>query len=74
MNERQLLERIGELVDSEHALYVKAERDAGLSGHNQERHEQLKATLDQCWQLLEQRRGARHAGDTPSKAKADGTS
>ena len=73
MNDRQILEHIGELVDSEHALYVKAEHDAGLSSDDLERHEQLRATLDKCWELLERRRATRLAGGTASEAYPDDT-
>jgi len=31
--------------------------------------ERLELTLDQCWDLLRQRRGRRHAGESPEGAE-----
>jgi hypothetical protein len=66
MEDREVLGRIGELVNEEHELYHRAEK-GGLSEH--ERLRQLEVNLDQCWDLLRQRRALREAGYDPDEAK-----
>ena len=60
--------RIGALIDEEHRL-----REALSSGEisADEEHERLKAVeveLDQCWDLLRQRRAKRQYGEDPEEA------
>ena len=50
-----ILARIKKLVDEEHALYGKS----SLDDHGQVRLDSLKVELDQCWDLLRQRRALR---------------
>ncbi|MET3368758.1 UNVERIFIED_CONTAM: hypothetical protein ABIE34_001999 [Jeotgalibacillus campisalis] len=68
MDEQDLLERIQSLVEEEHRL-----RDAPLSaddgGDSTARLAQLEAQLDQCWDLLRQRRAKRDAGENPNEAE-----
>jgi Protein of unknown function (DUF2630) len=59
-----LLARIKRLVDEEHALYG---RDS-LDNSGQVRLDALKVELDQCWDLLRQRRARREFGDDPNQA------
>jgi hypothetical protein len=54
MADDELVATIGRLVDEEHA--------ARAEGADPERIEHLETTLDQCWDLLRQRRAAREAG------------
>ncbi len=68
MDDREVLGRINELVDEEHELYRKAERE-GLSGEEQERLRSLKVSLDQCWDLLRQRRALEEFGGDPGRAR-----
>jgi len=59
-----VLARIQTLVDEEHRLY------AG-EGPDEDRHtrlEAIKITLDQCWDLLRQRRALREFGEDPNAA------
>jgi len=61
--------RIGALIDEEHRL-----REALSSGEisADEEHERLKAVeveLDQCWDLLRQRRARREYGQDPEQAE-----
>ena len=58
-----ILARIKKLVDEEHALYGKS-----LDDHGQVRLDSLKVELDQCWDLLRQRRALREFGDDPNQA------
>ncbi|GAA3270982.1 DUF2630 family protein [Paenarthrobacter aurescens] len=66
MDEQDLLERIQSLVEEEHRL-----RDAAGSddGDSTARLAQLEAQLDQCWDLLRQRRAKRDAGENPDSAE-----
>jgi hypothetical protein len=59
-----ILARIKKLVDEEHALYG----ESSLDGHGQVRLDALKVELDQCWDLLRQRRALREFGEDPNHA------
>jgi hypothetical protein len=60
--------RIEELVAEEHDLYRRAD-EGGLSADEHRRLESIKLGLDQCWDLLRQRRALREAGGDPEAAK-----
>ncbi|MCT9872106.1 DUF2630 family protein [Paenarthrobacter aurescens] len=66
MDNQDLLERIQSLVEEEHRLRdsTSAEDD-----DNRARLAQLEAHLDQCWDLLRQRRAKRDAGENPDEAE-----
>lgn len=68
-DERDVLGRIRELVDEEHELRAGLSR--GELGRDEEhsRLAALEVQLDQCWDLLRQRRARRHAGLDPDEAK-----
>jgi uncharacterized membrane protein len=68
MDDRQLLDRIGALVEEEHTLERQASGD-GLDEQEQDRLRQLEVQLDQCWDLLRQRRARRDAGLDPEAAQ-----
>jgi hypothetical protein len=55
---------IEELVKEEHALYGKG----SLSESDQSRMNVIQLELDQCWDLLRQRRALREFGKDPDKA------
>ena len=66
MAEEDILSRIHALVDEEHQL-----REAGQATDEQrQRISSLEAQLDQCWDLLRQRRAKRQYGDNPDEAQA----
>ena len=67
MDDKQLLDRIGALVEEEHALERQATGE-GLEEGEQARLHDLEIQLDQCWDLLRQRRARRHAGQDPDDA------
>jgi len=69
MNDPEILQHIGKLVDEEHALYRQGEDQGPLGAAERERLHQLKIALDQCWDLLDQRRGLRDAGRNPNDAR-----
>ena len=64
MDEKEIVHRIGKLVEDEHAL----EREHAGSPPTEEevkRLHELEVALDQCWDLLRQRRARRDAGQNP---------
>jgi Protein of unknown function (DUF2630) len=69
MDDRQVLDRIGDLVSEEHALERQASGD-GLDDTQQARLHEVEVALDQCWDLLRQRRARRDAGQDPDSAAA----
>ena len=67
MDDRQVLNRIGALVEEEHTLESQAIGE-GLDQHEQARLRDVEVQLDQCWDLLRQRRARRDAGQDPDTA------
>ena len=70
MDDTELLQRIETLVNEEHHLTQRGEEEGGLSGDEHARMKALEVSLDQCWDLLRQRRARRSAGLNPDEAKA----
>jgi hypothetical protein len=69
MDEKQILDRVNELVHEEHTLrdrYAAGQLDAE---EEQLRLRQLEESLDQCWDLLRQRRARQAAGENPDEAQ-----
>ena len=67
MNDAQVRARIEELVAEEHRLW-DAEAAGNASPADRERLEELKVSLDQCWDLLRQRRALEEFGMDPDAA------
>ncbi len=61
MDEKDILGRISALVDEEHQL-----REGG--GTDRERLRSVEEQLDQCWDLLRQRRARREFDQDPAEA------
>jgi len=68
MQDERVFEQINNLASEEKALWKKEELE-GVSNDDRKRLKELEVTLDQCWDLLHQRRAARRAGLDPSEAK-----
>jgi hypothetical protein len=66
MDDKSLLSHINELVDEEKRLRA-AHR--GLSGEDRQRLDTVERQLDQCWDLLRQRRAREEFGEDPDDAK-----
>ncbi len=66
--DQSVLANIQELVTEEHRLYASGTQGA-LSNAEHERLKTIEVELDQCWDLLRQRRGLRDAGQDPSEAR-----
>jgi hypothetical protein len=69
MDDQQIHGTIEQLVAEEHELW---EREAAGTADEDDRRklQQLKVSLDQCWDLLRQRRALRDAGMDESVARA----
>ena len=68
MDEEEIVRRINSLVNDEHAL-ERAHAGGGTSPEDVARLKQIEVALDQCWDLLRQRRARRHAGQDPGQAE-----
>jgi hypothetical protein len=70
MDERDILKRISALVEEEQALREKAPSSSPDYEHgtDNERLKRLEEDLDQCWDLLRQRRAKRQYGENPDEA------
>ena len=69
MDDPQIHGTIEQLVQEEHELWQR-EADGTASDPDRQRLEQVKVSLDQCWDLLRQRRALREAGRDPDDAQA----
>ena len=70
MDDQEVLGRISELVEEEHRLYEHSTAGRGLSDADHQRLRAVEVALDQCWDLLRQRRARREFGGDPSGAAA----
>ncbi|HYY04148.1 MAG TPA: DUF2630 family protein [Gaiellaceae bacterium] len=68
MEDERIHDRIEQLVAEEHELYERAAK-GGLTESEHGRLESIKVGLDQCWDLLRQRRALRDAGRDPNGAR-----
>jgi hypothetical protein len=64
-DDQNVLEHINRLVGEEEGLLGKDQ----LADGDEARLAELKVKLDQCWDLLRQRRALREFGEDPDKAK-----
>ena len=65
MDEQEILNRINALVEEEHQLRAGSE-------HTEEQRARINALemdLDQCWDLLRQRRAKRQYDENPDEAR-----
>lgn len=67
MGEHDIIEHIDGLVAEEHDLRARSTLD-GLSDEDRSRLREVEIRLDQCWDLLRQRRALSEFGDDPAKA------
>ena len=68
MDDAQILQQIEKLVDEERELRDRAKSE--LPDEDHARLESLEIALDQCWDLLRQRRALREFGENPERAQA----
>jgi Protein of unknown function (DUF2630) len=67
VEDRSVIDRINELAQEEHELFEK-ESKGQATDEDRDRMKRLEVTLDQCWDLLHQRRARRDAGLDPDQA------
>ena len=68
MEDTKIHTTIEQLVAEEHELWER--ESAGIAGESERRRLQdVQVSLDQCWDLLRQRRALRDAGRNPDVAE-----
>jgi hypothetical protein len=67
MDDREIVQRIHQLVEDEHKLNAAHEGEVATD-EDRRRMRELEVALDQCWDLLRQRRARREAGLAPDDA------
>lgn len=67
MDDEDVIDQINRLAEEEHELFGK-ESQGAASEADRERLKRLEISLDQCWDLLHQRRARRAAGSDPDEA------
>jgi Protein of unknown function (DUF2630) len=70
MDDKEIMGRITELIDTEHELRTQHARGELTSEQERERLRSTEEALDQCWDLLRQRRARRQYGEDPNSAEA----
>lgn len=68
MDDSEILHRITALVDEEHEL-LRLSEEGVLDDEQRARIKAIEVNLDQCWDLLRQRRARREFGMNPDEAK-----
>ena len=71
MDDPQIHGTIEQLVAEEHELWER-EGEGGATDEDRRRLRAIKVSLDQCWDLLRQRRALRSAGLDPDTAQSRG--
>jgi hypothetical protein len=69
MNDDEIIQRIHELVEEEHRLETQHREGEPLTDDEVAALRQKEVALDQCWDLLRQRRARRNAGKDPDSAE-----
>jgi hypothetical protein len=68
MDDKDIMARITELIDTEHQLRDQLQRGELSSEQERERLRSAEEALDVCWDLLRQRRAKREFGESPDGA------
>jgi len=68
VDDPQIHGAIDRMVAEEHELWQR-ESDGAATDADRRRLEALRVSLDQCWDLLRQRRARRDAGQSPEGAE-----
>jgi len=69
MEDKEILARINGLIETEHELRGQLAAGALTSELEHERLRSAEEALDQCWDLLRQRRARRQYGESPEGAE-----
>jgi Protein of unknown function (DUF2630) len=70
MDDKEILSHIDDLIATEHDLRAKVADGQLSSAEERERLRSAEEALDQCWDLLRQRRARREFGENPEEAQA----
>ena len=70
MDDKQILGHIDELIQTEHELRKQVADGKLPSDEEQAQLRPVEESLDQCWDLLRQRRARREFGEDPGEAAA----
>jgi hypothetical protein len=70
MDDAEILDRIHRIVDTERELRAHLAEDPDDAADTRARMRQLEESLDQCWDLLRQRRARAEFGEDPAAAGA----
>ncbi|MDH2425046.1 DUF2630 family protein [Sphaerisporangium sp. TRM90804] len=68
MQDGDIFAKVRELVAEEHALRERVMKGEVSSQDEHERVREVEAALDQCWDLLRQRKARREFGEDPDSA------
>jgi hypothetical protein len=68
MDDKEILAQIGGLIQTEHALRQQLASGELSGAEERERLRSAEEALDQCWDLLRQRRARREFGENPENA------
>ncbi|MFC9945443.1 DUF2630 family protein [Streptomyces pratensis] len=69
MADQDIFDDIDGLITEERALRARSTAELGLSAEERSRLREVEVQLDQCWDLLRQRRALSEYGDDPSSAR-----
>ncbi len=67
-DDRIVLDHVSKLTDEEHELW-RRESGGGATDADKARLKAIEIELDQCWDLLRQRRARREFGQNPDAAQ-----
>jgi hypothetical protein len=70
MEDTTILSEIHKLVEEEHQLRSQVQKGQISSDDERTRLREVEESLDQCWDLLRQRRAAREAGHDPETSQS----
>ena len=68
MDDKQILGQINELIRTEHELRGKVAQGELSTDSEHEQLRTVEEALDQCWDLLRQRRARKEFGENPDEA------
>ena len=68
MDDKQILTQIDELIRTEHELREKVAEGKLSADAEQQQLRSVEEALDQCWDLLRQRRARKEFGESPDEA------
>ena len=68
MDDKEIMVQIGDLIRTEHQLRQQLAAGELSGAEERERLHSAEEALDQCWDLLRQRRARREFGENPDDA------